>query len=206
MLTHSQLPHQVEPRNKPSSDDTHRKLCKAKFRQRRTGIRRMRPGWSRLRYIAKARLLKEGVSATCRDDGENHISFDALNLWAEKREFAGTLEQDRSTRNLSVTMALRFLSIQYGSCWRRVQLPKFFCLESMGRKTSLDCAHNLRIAVETGFAGSTSRRESFGFVRRAAETRCAGFRCVKRNQQRGSYWGQAHSACREGLRWALCFW
>ena len=53
-------------------------------------------------------------------------------------------------------------------------------------KTPLDCAHNLRIAVETGFAGSTSRRKSSGFLRRAAETRSAGLRCVRRNQQRGS--------------------
>ena len=52
----------------------------------------------------------------------------------------------------------------------------------------------LAIAVETGFAGSTSRRESFRFVRRAAETRYAGFRCVKHNQQRGSSWVQAQPA------------
>ena len=41
----------------------------------------------------------------------------------------------------------------------------------MGRKTSFRGDHNLRIAVETGFAGSTSRQKSFGFLWRAAESR-----------------------------------
>ena len=36
---------------------THRRLCFAEFRQRGTGNRRFRASWSRLRYIAKARLL-----------------------------------------------------------------------------------------------------------------------------------------------------
>ena len=37
---------------------THRRYCpKGKRRQRRAGIRRMRPGWSCLRVSAQARLL-----------------------------------------------------------------------------------------------------------------------------------------------------
>ena len=47
----------------PSSDDTHRSPGSAGIRQRRAGNRRFRAGWSRLRYIAKARLLKEGADA-----------------------------------------------------------------------------------------------------------------------------------------------
>ena len=89
-------------------------------------------------------------------------------------------------------------STRWGS-WHRVAMTEgekpidrcttqFLQLSLMAAKTSLACAHNLRIAVETGFAGSTSRCESFGFQHRAAETRYAGLRCVRRKQQRGSYW------------------
>ena len=89
-------------------------------------------------------------------------------------------------------------------------------VQTQSAKTSLDCGHSCRpqsTARQQPNTGSacrfaavtltiavaprrsrvaTSRRKSFGFLRRAAETRCAGLRCVNRRRTGAAATGSGH--------------